>query len=108
MRYVMNSAVVTTPGNYNYTHCTVEEAIDWLNLDMFESTVGYHETALALTKLTGVPISVRRKQIRMGIGDEALVYRLTERLSDPLLKGKISSVEWLIANSEIGILRKMR
>jgi hypothetical protein len=40
-------------------------------------------------------------------GDEALVFRLTIRLSDPAVKGKINDLDFIKNNSEIGILRKL-
>jgi hypothetical protein len=104
MRYILNSAVITTPGRYSYRLIGIEEAKTWMR-EPFESTLGYMETAIALASLTGVPVKVQRKQIQMKAGDEALVFRLTCRLDDPRLKGQLSP-EFVLANCEIGILRK--
>jgi hypothetical protein len=57
--------------------------------------------------MTGVRVPVNRQQIQMQDGDEALVFRLTVRLSDPALKGKIGNPEFIKNNCEIGILRKL-
>ena len=107
MRYILNSAVITTPGVYEYKLITPEEAKKWLEEGDFVSTIGYQETADALEVLTGVRVCVCRTLIEMKEGDEALVFRLTVRLSDPQLKGKLTK-EFVIKNSEIGILRKLK
>jgi len=105
MRYILNSAVITTPGRYSYCLIGVEEAKEWLMSGPFESTLGYQETAIALSALTGMPVRVNRKMVQMRTGDEALVFRLTCRLDDPRLKGQLSP-EFVLQNCEIGILRK--
>ncbi|MEM2057011.1 MAG: DUF1874 domain-containing protein [Thermoproteota archaeon] len=105
MRYILNSAVITTPGAYTYRLIGAEEAKKWLSSGSFESTLGYQETAVALSVITGIPITVNRKMVKMQAGDEALVFRLTCRLDDPRLKGSVG-VDFVLQNCEIGILRK--
>jgi len=107
MRYILNSAVITTPGRYQYELISTEKSIQWLQNGSFLSTIGYQETADALSALTGIQIDVNRKSIRMKTGDQALVFRLTARLNDPSLKGMISDKEWLLTNTEIGLLYKL-
>lgn len=106
MRYIINSAVITTQGLYDYQLITPDEARKWLSSGDFESTIGYQETADALEALTGVKVACNRRQIRMQAGDEALVFRLTCRLDNPALKGSMSP-EFVLQNSEIGILKKL-
>lgn len=105
MKYILNSAVITTPGSYKYSLITPEEAKQWLQEREWESTVGYEETAIALEQVTGIKIPTNRKQIKMVEGDEALVFRLTKRLSEPELKGKVG-LQRILENCEIGILKK--
>jgi len=105
MRYILNSAVITTPGRYEYRLIGVEEAKAWLRTGTFKSTIGYAETAAALSAITGVPIACNRRMVKMQAGDEALIFRLTCRMSDPTLKGKLTP-EFVLENCEIGILRK--
>lgn len=107
MRYILNSAVITTPGNYEYRLIDTCEAILWLSDGRFTSTIGYQETADALTSIAGIHIPVNRKMIKMETDDEALVFRLTVRLTDPAVKGKINDRSWIMENSEIGILKKL-
>lgn len=105
MKYILNSAVITTPGTYTYKLIGIDEAHDFLCAGEFESTIGYQETADALMVMTGISIPVNRKLIKMNAGDESLVFRLTCRLSDPALKGKLSA-DFVKQNCEIGILKK--
>lgn len=105
-RYILNSAVITEEGYYYYKRISVEEAIEWLKKGDFESTIGYKETVDALAMLTGISVDVNRKMVKMGVGDEALVFRLTSRLDDPSLKGRVS-VDFVRENCEIGILKRI-
>lgn len=103
MRYILNSAVITSPGIYQYVLITPEEAGMWIQNSVFESTIGYPETAIALTEILGIEIPVNRKQIKMQVGDEALVFRLTCRLDDPRAKGE-QGIDFIRENCEIGLL----
>jgi len=73
MRYVFNSAIITTPGIYTYRLITIEEAKQWLISAPFKATIGYQETAKALSFLTGITFNVNRKMTNMNEGDEALI-----------------------------------
>jgi len=107
MKYILNSAVITTPGIYTYRLISLDEAKEWLYIEDWVNTIGYEETCQALHLLTGLSFSVNRQIIRMVEGDEALVFRLTCRLSDVNLKGKLSP-EFVLQNCEIGILKKIK
>ncbi len=104
-RLVLNSAVVTTPGTYEYRLISPAQAKRWLEQGSFVSYVAYQETCDALTALSGVHIPRQRKTSKMETGDEALVFRLTCRLDDPDLKGKLTAA-FVLANCEIGLLTK--
>ena len=106
MRYILNSAVITSPGTYRYRLLSVEEAKDWLDRGGFYSTIGYEETADAFERIFGVRPEVRRELIKMNPGDEALVFRLTKRLGDVSKKGHIG-MEEVLANLEIGLLERI-
>jgi hypothetical protein len=108
MKYILNSSVITAPGRYHYFLIDEEVATRWLYEGGWESTVGYQETAEALSELTGVTIPVNRKTIIMIDGDEALVFRLVFPQGfrpDPLQKGKMG-LAFIREHSEIGILRR--
>lgn len=107
MRYLLNSAVVTSPGLYIYRLATVEQAKAWHARGPVVSTIGYQQTADALTELLGVPVMVNRVAIAMQPHDEALVFRLslppgTERI-DPADKGRLSDAI-MAGHYELGIL----
>ena len=107
MKYIVNSAVITTPGEYRYSLITTKEAREWIEkADPFPlCTIAYQETAKALGLLTGHDFPVNRRQIFMSPGDEALVFRLTCRLNDPSLKGRLTP-DFVLKNCEIGLLSK--
>ena len=104
-RFILNSAVITKPGKYHYYLISPDEAQKWVNAGPYESTIGYQETAIALSLITARPIRCNRKLIHMNPGDEALIFRLTCRMSDPDLKGKLTP-EFVLNDCEIGILKR--
>jgi hypothetical protein len=106
VRYILNSAVITSEGVYEYKLISVEEAKKWLEVGEFVSTIGYEETAKALELITGVKVDVNRKQVKMAKNDEALIFRLTCRLDNPVLKGNMS-IDFVLNNCEIGLLKRL-
>jgi hypothetical protein len=109
-RYILNSAVITAPGLYSYRLLSVEEAREWYGSVKVVSTIGYEETAFALSQLLGRPVEVNRVTIKMELGDEALVFRLTlppgtPRI-DPKDKGQITS-HVQAGHWELGLLRRL-
>ncbi len=110
MKYILNSAVITAPGTYDYKHITPTQAIDWLNEGGWESTIGYPETAEALQQICGCKIPVNRKVITMQAGDEALVFRLIFQQGyrpDPSQKGSMG-LNFILKHCEIGILIRLK
>lgn len=112
MKYILNSAVITSPGIYEYQHISNVLAQAWYeSSEKPISTIGYEETAVALSELLGHEIEVNRITIKMKPGDEALVFRLvlppgTPRIS-PEDKGRIKEVikqgHW-----ELGLLKRIK
>lgn len=105
-KYILNSAVITAPGRYEYRLLSASEAREWAR-GGFTSTVGYEETAVALSELLGQPVKVDRRTIQMQPGDEALVFRLafpagTPRI-DPKDKGALGRAV-LAGHYELGLL----
>lgn len=110
MKYILNSAVITAEGAYEYKHITPDKATTWLQEGKWESTIGYPETAMALAKIASVNIPVNRKVITMQTGDEALVFRLMFPQGyrpDPTQKGSMG-IDFILSNSEIGILKRLK
>ena len=109
MKYLLNSAVITSPGTYVYGHITPAEALTWLNEGRWESTIGYQETADALQQICGMKIPVNKKVTPFQIGDDALVFRLVFPKGyrpDPAKKGEMG-LNFILKNCEIGILRRV-
>jgi len=89
MKYILNSAVLTAFGLYNYKQVPL--------------------LAEALTNLSSVQVPVNRKIITMQAGDEALVFRLVFPQGyrpDPSQKGKMG-MDFILKNSEVGILKRI-
>ena len=110
-RYILNSAVITAPGFYRYRLIELDEAQEWARQGPFVSTVGYEQTAVALSELLGINVPVNRVTVRMEPGDEALVFRLvfppgTPRI-DPRDKGALSA-HMLAGHFELGLLRRIQ
>lgn len=109
MKYILNSAVLTAFGDFRYTPVTADEARRWAS-GGFVSTVGYEQTADALTQLLGTQVPVDRRTVTMQPGDEALVFRLafppgTPRI-DPADKGRLSAA-LLAGYYELGMLIRL-
>jgi hypothetical protein len=110
MRYVLNSAVITAPGRYEYRLLTADQAREWAKAGAFNSTIGYEQTAEALGQILGCPVAVNRTTIQMTPGDEAIVFRLalppgTPRI-DPSDKGRLSQAV-LAGYYELGLLVRL-
>lgn len=101
-RFILNSAVLTSPGRYSYRLVEADEARDWAQRGDFISAVGYPETAEVLAALLGVEVPVQRVEVRMQPGDEALVFRLKTR-PEPGKKGSLGQ-DFLLENAEFGLL----
>lgn len=109
--YILNSAVITAPGHYVYQVIDKSQAESWIACRPdFISTIGYEQTAEALSELLGKAISVDRRTIKMAPQDEALVFRLvfppgTPRI-EPHEKGRLSAA-LLAGHYELGILLRI-
>ncbi|MCX7957436.1 MAG: YddF family protein [Deltaproteobacteria bacterium] len=106
MRYILNSAVITEEGLYKYNKISLEDARKWLMESEFISAIGYKETSDAIEILTGVRVDVNRIQVRLNKGDEALIFRITKRVTDPNMKGELSK-EYVLNNYEFGLLIRL-
>jgi len=104
-RYLLNSAVITAPGVYEYRLVTPQEAAEWIRAGGWESRIGYPQTADHIERLSGVRPPLSREASPMDVGDEALVVRLKYRVADPTQKGAVSVGPdvW-----EYGILKRLQ
>lgn len=110
MRYLLNSAVITAPGHYEYHLLTVAEARAWVMAGEYLSTIGYVETAEAMTELLDVPVAVNRTIITMAPREEALVFRLALPSGSPRIapgnKGALGKA-LLNRHYELGLLTRL-
>jgi hypothetical protein len=109
-KYILNSAVLTAFGEYVYKQLPLFDATFWLQTCDWESTIGYPETAEALSKISQIQIPVNRKVITMQPGDEALVFRLVFPQGyrpDPSQKG-VMGQDFVLKNCEIGLLKRIK
>lgn len=107
MKYLLNSAVITAPGQYQYIHITADQAREWMGGEMVLSTIRYQDTANAMSQVLGRRVDVNNVTITMRPGDEALVFRLvfppgTARV-EVEEKGRLN-IDFILANCEIGLL----
>lgn len=86
MRYLLNSAVITSPGTYHYHLVTADDAARWIQAGGWVSKIGYPATADHIRDLSGIRPELSREVVAMQPGDEALVVRLKYRIADPALK----------------------
>jgi hypothetical protein len=108
-RYLLNSAVITAPGDYRYTLIDVDAAKEWA-AQGFVSSIGYAQTAQALTELLGTPVAEDRRTIAMAPGDQALVFRLVFPPGSPRIepgdKGRLSAA-LMAGHYELGLLERI-
>ncbi len=112
MKYILDSAVITAPGLFEYKHIVLAEAVDWLDERGWESTIEDPETAGALQRISGfvIPVWSRTEEIVMQSGDEALVFRLVFPQGyhpdpDPAQKD-VMGLKFILENCKIGLLRR--
>lgn len=85
MRYLLNSPVVTDYGLYRFRGPIPLEEIRSLLRQGFVSAIGHETTALHLSELLGLPVPRNRQAVRLDPGDQAVVFRLLERLPEGTL-----------------------
>ena len=118
MRYLLNSAVITAFGTWDYQPIRPAAARAWLHEEVdgdvarIESTIRYEETARALEiLLEKAPgsLPVRNQTITMQPGDEALVFRLVFPSGvrpEAVSKGALG-LAYIQKHSELGLLRRL-
>jgi len=102
--YILNTPVLTDWGEYVFRPISVDEALELLE-GGFVSAVGHEGTAQVLSQLLGVKVPVSRIQIRMNVGDKALVFRILTRLPEGkiLTEEELKKLPWTI-----GLLERVR
>lgn len=102
---ILNTAILTAYGVYDYVPVTVEDAREMVTTQGYKSYVGHEATAQALSELLGVEVSVNREMYTQEVGDRALVFKLRGRLPE----GKILSREELeLIGYDLGLLVRVQ
>ncbi|MDX9745949.1 MAG: DUF1874 domain-containing protein [Syntrophales bacterium] len=79
-KYIFNTPVLTNYGVYRFEQLTLAQAKVLASGAL--SAVGHKGAAEALSFLLGIEIKTNRVTVKMEIGDEALVFRLLQRLPE--------------------------
>ena len=108
--FLMNSAVLTGEGRYDYRYVSPERARQWLGevgdrAAHFQTAVGYESVARACEALLGYKPPVQRQVVKMQPGDEALILRLRMRVT-PGLEEKITPA-FARQHVELGLLTRV-
>lgn len=104
-RFLMNSCVLANEGTYEYHRLSTDKARAWLGQG-FDSRIRYDPTADAIEMLLGVRPPVNRTPVYMNVGDEALVFRLTFKVST--YDKRAMTAEAIANNCEIGLLTRQK
>lgn len=80
--YILNSPVLTSYGQWEFLGPISLEASRALISNGYVSAIGHASTAMLLSDILGVEVRHARQAISMSPGDEALVFRLHQRLEE--------------------------
>jgi hypothetical protein len=103
-RYLLNSPVLTDFGLWRFDGpLSAEAAARWAQ-EGFVSAIGHEGTAALLGNLLGRPVAANRQRAVLELGDEALVFRLLERLPEGIVLGQadLGALRW-----QLGILTRL-
>ena len=92
MLKLMNSAMMPAPGVYVAKKITPEQAKEIIDRHngIFESYIGYPDTARYMSQILGIDVPVNRGETVLADEDEILVCKLKYRVAKPSDKGKFT------------------
>jgi hypothetical protein len=100
MIYLLNSPILTAYGRWSFEGpLTVADANERLGAGPSKSAIGHVASAEFLSTLLARPIVTQRLAIKMEPGDEALVFRLLDRLPEGvvLTEAQLHAVRYELA-----------
>lgn len=103
--WLLNSAVLTSYGDYSYVSITRDEALQLLQSEPFVSAIGHAATAAVLSEQLGIDVPLNRIQIAMDVADKAIVFRLRDRLPEYAV---LSKVELMTLPSQFALLTRVK
>ena len=105
MRYLLNTPVLTTYGDYRFEGPLALDAARAFASEGTCSAIGHATTARFLAQRLGVPVPSQRDSIRMQPGDQALVLRLLDRLPEGAV---LDDAALASVPHEFGLLTRIR
>jgi hypothetical protein len=107
---LLNTSILTSYGSFTYESMSlkearfrVHEATELANGPTIQSAIGHEATAVILSKLLGIPVSVNRIQYKQEVGEQAIVFKLLGRPPE----GKVlSEAEMEAVGYEFGLLER--
>ena len=88
---ILNTSILTAYGSFDYSQVSLEEARQLVDAkgENIISAIGHQATSEILTELLGTNIPMNRIQFAQEVGQQALIFKLKERVPE----GKILSRE---------------
>ncbi len=103
MLTLLNTSIITAFGSFDYKPLSLQQAIDFVQTENWQSAIGHASTAEIMSKLLGVDVPVNRIQYAQEAGEQALVFKLKGRPPE----GTILSIEEIEAiGNEWGLLTR--
>jgi hypothetical protein len=101
--YFLNSSVITDFGRYVYESINIDKAKNMVKRNEFISAIGHQASADVMAQQLGTNVECSRISIKMEVGDQAIVFKLKDRLDE----GRIyTSAEMQNMETEWGLLTR--
>lgn len=105
-KFLMNSSVIVHDGIYELFSITIGQAKSFMKDKKVLSAIGYQETADVITEILGINVNASRNKVMMEKGDEALVFKLYNRVNK-LDKGKLTK-DFIRNNYSFKLMRRIK
>lgn len=82
MTYLLNTPILTSYGEYRFTGPIEIDKVKTIIKKGYDSAIGHQATAEVMSQLLDQKIPANRKAIKMQKDDQAIVFRLLERMPE--------------------------